>query len=665
MKGILERSGLRSADVKARYLGIIFIAAVLVPSILLSVLSIRSAGREEAYVEKQLTATLLAEVTHAVSQVTTAAVAVASDLHASVSLPAGAAFSEVLSSWRKKNALVGVPFLLSPRYGILWPDPNAPADDEERTFLKENGDFLSDRSATAIYANIAVVHKEEVLAGDDKRKDLSAGGSARASAAAVAPPAASPAQPESVPTASEEPSALESQQALDAFAQSPAVQARVYEKARKQGERLNARVVQPTSKALQQTPANERERPGRAPVPTPTSAYITTSRLLSQIASQGEYGIIPRFIGEKLTFLFWNRERDGRIVGCEISAPAFRERVAAALPSTWSPVRILTVLDEKGQPLAAPAGPTRDWRRPFVSQEIGEPLPRWEVASYLTDPGSISAQARSASAVIWILVLILFVSVAGGGTMVLTSVYGEMRMAQKKATFVANVSHELKTPLTSISLFVDLLRRSRRTDPQKRDRYLALMAAETERLGRLINNVLDFSSLEKGRKKYAMRAVSLAQVAEEVLEGQRVRLEGLGFSVSFLSANRRESPKQAFVHADPEALKQVLINLLSNAEKYSPRKKEIEVEVSRSGSEAAAHVRDRGIGVAEKDRERIFHEFVRVDDSLSARVPGTGLGLTIARRIARDHGGDLSCSGREEGGSDFALTLPAVPGEER
>ena len=106
----------------------------------------------------------------------------------------------------------------------------------------------------------------------------------------------------------------------------------------------------------------------------------------------------------------------------------------------------------------------------------------------------------------------------------------------------------------------------------------------------------------------------------------------------------------------------MLINLLSNAEKYSPRKKEIEVEVSRSGSEAAAHVRDRGIGVAEKDRERIFHEFVRVDDSLSARVPGTGLGLTIARRIARDHGGDLSCSGREEGGSDFALTASRGPG---
>ncbi len=391
------------------------------------------------------------------------------------------------------------------------------------------------------------------------------------------------------------------------------------------------------------------------------SQYITTSRLLSQIASRGEYGIIPRFIGEKLTFLFWNRQGDGRIVGCEVSLPAFKQRIEGILPSTYSPVRILTVLDETGEPLAMPSGSAnRNWRRPFVSQEIGESLPRWEVASYLTDPDSITSQARAASAVIWILVLILFVSVAGGGTMVLTSLVAEMRLAQKKASFVANVSHELKTPLTSISLFVDLLRRGRRQDPGKRDRYLALMAAETERLGRLINNVLDFSSQEKGGKKYAMRTVHLGQIVQEVVEGQRVRLEGLGFAVKLRT---QKSAERLFVSADAEALKQVLINLLSNAEKYSPQGKEIDVEVSRAGADVVARVRDRGIGVADRDRERIFLEFVRVDDSLTTRVPGTGLGLTIARRIARDHGGDLTCEGREGGGSSFVFRLPAAQGD--
>ena len=694
--------------VKARYIGIIFVAAVMVPSVLLSVLSIRSAGREEAYIEKQLTTTLLAEVTHAASLVSSGVSGIAAELHASAPSPSGQAYEAALLAWEKRNPLVGVPYLLSAGNRILWPPGESSSGEEERMFLQLNSDFLSGKAATLVFANIAVVHKEQVLAEAGKldeslrrqetTADMKAASSEKTVARAMARPEAgagaksempTPAQPEeAAPVQSEAPSApewssaleppstartlsapgappapgasapgdassapeaLESQRAIDTFEQNPAVQARVYKKAQAQGEQLNARVAQPTSKALREAPAAASE-----------SQYITTSRLMSQIASQGEYGIIPRFIGEKLTFLFWSRQSDGRIIGCEIASAAFRLRIAGILPSTYSPVRILTVLDESGTPLATPPGAApRNWRRPFVSQEIGESLPRWEAASYLTDPGSISAQARSASAVIWILVLILFVSVTGGGTMVLTSLYGEMRLAQKKASFVASVSHELKTPLTSISLFIDLLRRSRRPEPRKRDRYLALMAAETERLGRLINNVLDFSSLEKGRKRYSKRRVDLARIASEVVEAQRVRLEGLGFTVGCEAAGRM------FVNADPEAMKQVLINLLSNAEKYSPEGKEIQVVVVREDRDTvvAAHVRDRGIGVAENDRERIFLEFVRVDDSLSARVPGTGLGLTIARRIARDHGGNLTCAGRDDGGSDFVLELPAASGD--
>ena len=204
--------------------------------------------------------------------------------------------------------------------------------------------------------------------------------------------------------------------------------------------------------------AARRCRPPRPPT-SPRRVFSARSRRRGSMASsRGSSGRSSRFSSgiENAT---------AGLSGARFPPPLFANELRPRCLPRGPPVRILTVLDEKGQPLATPAGPTRDWRRPFVSQEIGEPLPRWEVASYLTDPGSISAQARSASAVIWILVLILFVSVAGGGTMVLTSVYGEMRMAQKKATFVANVSHELKTPLTSISLFVDLLRRKPPPDP--------------------------------------------------------------------------------------------------------------------------------------------------------------------------------------------------------
>ena len=647
---------------KSRYLGIIFVAAVIVPSILLAVLSIRAAGREEAYVEKQLATPLLAEATHAAALAADEVATVAEELRRSIVIPSKGDYARILSDWKRGTALVGVPFLLSPRYRILWPKPAGNTDEAGLQFLQENADFLSDRAATPVFQNIAVAYRDEILA---EAESAPAAGSAEASAAAPAVSEKAGAA-RSAPAASD---ALASQRALDAYAQSETIQALVREEAKEKGDALNTRVVQPTAAAggAPAAPAAKTEtvadaKAFSAPEPPQQQAqsqYVITSRLLSQIAAGGDHGIIPRFVGESLAFLFWSRQADGRIAGCQIATAAFRDRIAAVLPSTVSAVRLVTILDENGQPLVVPPGSSgRDWRRPFVSWEIGETLPRWEVASYLASPDSISSRARSSSLTIWILVLILFVSVAGGGTMVLTSVYGEIRLAQKKATFVTNVSHELKTPLTSISMFVEMLRQKRQPDPEKRERYLALVASETERLTRLINNVLDFSAGDRGGRKYARRRLDAAAVVRGILEGQRVRLEARGFTVRFDGAGA-DPPLE--VVADEEALKQVVLNLLSNAEKYSPARKEIEVQLAREGDFVAVHVRDRGVGVQEKDRERIFREFFRVDDSLASGVQGTGLGLTIARRIARDHGGDVAHAPREGGGSDFSLSLPAAP----
>jgi signal transduction histidine kinase len=665
-------------SVRSRSLGIIFIAAVIVPSILLAVLSIRSAGREEAWMEKQMAATLDAEVTHAAALAGAEVGRVIVDLRAALDIPPGSDYGRLLTRWKSATALVAVPFLLSPRYGILWPPSDARATDEQKRFLSENGPFLSDRTATTVLQNIAVRYQSEILAGAASAKDAE---SAPVPARAAAAPAAR-------------------QMAIDAFAQSPSLQTRVYEEAREKGDQLNARAVEPsltpaaampapteTASATEAdnitaekdrlpagaagnlagaaAPKEEAGKPVRAlkkttaPAKEQPSQFVVTSQLLSQIAAQGDTGLIPRFIGEKLVFLFWERQKDGRIAGCEIASGEFRGRIAGVLSSTWSPVRILTLLDENGAPLATPPDAAgRDWRRPFVAREIGESLPRWEAAAYLTRPDSISAQARSSSLVIWIMVVILFVSVAGGGTMVLSSVYGEMRLAQQKATFVTNVSHELKTPLTSISLFIDLLRRKGPLPPSRKEQYLSLMASETERLTRLINNVLDFSR-ERAARRYVMGTVDVSEVSGQIVESQRVRLESRGFSVSWEAA-----PEDAVVRADPEALKQLLLNLLSNAEKYSASRKEILVAVSRETESVLITVHDRGIGIPEKDREKVFREFYRVDDSLASGVQGTGLGLTIARRIARDHGGDITCAPRDGGGTDFVVRLPAADGGE-
>jgi signal transduction histidine kinase len=693
----------RRTLLKPRSMGLVFVLAVILPSVLLAALSLRAAAREESFMEQQLRAALSAEVNHAAALAAAEAKKTADALKAG--LPAGLPQDPkaALARWQDGEPLVDVPFLLSSRFLILWPPPDGPLADKERAFLEETSDFLADRASTPVFKNIALVYQADILeqsrkqeektlgaaegeaalaeakteqqalpepespaarnlepggmrggAADDSSAAFAAPASARSEKAKDAPAALPPVEDQNqrladkadlrkAPAqAAEEP--LAAQKALDIFAQSESVRESVYTQAAKKGGSVGTRVVEPAP-VVQKAPAESRR-----------SQFVSEQERLSAIAAQAGSGIIPRLVGDRLTFLFYSRLRDGRIIGCRLDSARFRERITAAIPGTWTPTRILVILDEKGTPLSAPGGSEgRDWRRPFASQEIGEGLPRWEAASYLTDPTAVAARARTTGLIVALLVVILIASVAGGGTLVLTSLSSESRLARNKATFVTNVSHELKTPLTSIRLFVDMLRQGRQKDPARAAEYLTRIGSETERLTRLINSVLDFSALERGTRRYTPAPGDLASLCAGVVDGERPRLEASGFAVE-LSAHGGE----CIAMVDPEGLKQVLLNLLSNAEKYSPGEKRIELSVERQGGMCAVCVSDRGIGVPERLREKIFQEFFRVDDSLTSRAKGTGLGLTIARKVARDLGGDLVCGARDGGGSMFILTLPAV-----
>ncbi|NTU51689.1 MAG: HAMP domain-containing histidine kinase, partial [Candidatus Aminicenantes bacterium] len=325
-------------------------------------------------------------------------------------------------------------------------------------------------------------------------------------------------------------------------------------------------------------------------------------------------------------------------------------------PAVLSPARILTVLDESGRPLLMPSeGADRDWRRPAAAREVSELLPRWETVAFPTDPSALADRARTTRGVLGGLILLFLVSIVGGGMMVMSTLRREMNLARQKTTFVTNVSHELKTPLTSIRLFAEMLKDGRQPDADRQRKYLGLMVSETERLTRLINNVLDFSKMERGQKSYAKKRLEAARVAEDVVESQRPRLEHNGFTVSFADAG-----SGALVDADEEALKQALLNLLSNAEKYSGPAKLIDVEVAVGSGLALMRVMDRGVGVPPSEAKKIFKEFYRVDRSLASEAHGSGLGLTIAQRIVHDHGGDIRCLPREGGGSVFEVSLPIV-----
>ena len=250
----------------------------------------------------------------------------------------------------------------------------------------------------------------------------------------------------------------------------------------------------------------------------------------------------------------------------------------------------------------------------------------------------------------------LVVAIGIGSLLIVRGLETELRLARQKTDFVSNVSHELKTPLTSIRMFSELLAEGRVADQSKQHSYLQIITAEAGRLTRLINNVLDFSRMESGEKKYNFQTCDLNSIVRSATETFRPHLEAGGFQfVCELPA------AQIPLRGDPDALSQIIVNLLSNAEKYSNGGKEISLELAQKQSplpHAEVRVLDRGPGVPRGSEEKIFEKFYRAHDSLSSGIQGSGLGLTIARQIARAHGGDVVYEPRSGGGSCFILRLP-------
>ncbi len=612
----------------AARLGLLFVLVVMVPCVFLALLAARAINREEAYIEKRLEGTLLAEVTHVATLVDAELKKILEELLASAPSGLGESSGDFFPEWKAASSLVSVPFLLSPENEILRPNYNQDLSDEELSFLNWNRAFLTGQVSIPVYKNIALVYKDEIINRLDKSYNEQIANQEAMDRQAI----------------SQE---VMNQQAISQFEQDESIRKKVYQQAKEKGQAPLSRTVNPSAKVGLVSAESKKQE----------SVFISEKLTFNEIAAQAEHGVIPRLIDDRLILLFWARDEEGNTVGCVIDEEELHERIISLLPNVYSPVRILTVLDEHGRPLVtptpAPGEEERDWRRPFVAREISETLPRWEVAAYLTDPGIISSRASFMALIMWALIVILFVSIAGGGGLVLKTLQNEMNLARQKTTFVANVSHELKTPLTSIRMFAEMLREKRQPDKKKQRRYLDLMVSETERLTRLINNVLDFSQLEQDRKSYTLKVVDIVRLTENMLESQRVRFEHNGFEVHFSCDDRPLKVK-----ADEDAIKQTLLNLLSNAEKYSEARKVIEIVVSQEENHALIDIKDRGKGIPPKHAGKIFKEFYRVDDSLTARVRGTGLGLSISLRIIRDHNGEILYFPRDEGGSVFQVKLP-------
>jgi signal transduction histidine kinase len=618
-------------------IGILFILSILVPSFILGFMAMRAIDMQEAYIEKQFEGTLMAEILHQVTRVHGELAKIEEELDSLFRSGGNDEPGFSLSPIGDESDLVMVPFLVSREKEILLPDKSKTLTQAEDEFLFWNSEFLEDRTSIPVYENIAVAYSEMIMDELARKKVVKSRELNREDIDEKENSSAS--------NTNEEIWEIEIQQQaiINEFEQSEEVRNKVYDRAMKEGQMVLSRNVK------RQKEDEEKENK------KPDSLYISNDLTFSQIVEGKELGFIPRILEQTLQLLFWKKDPGGFVYGCMLDMDALKKQlVRLVIPSLYTHIRVLTILDENGTPLVTPpVDVIKDWRLPFVSREVSGILPRWEVAAYLTDPHIISEEAGFISLVMWILIFILIITIIVGASVILKSFYSEIILAQQKTTFVSNVSHELKTPLTSIRLFAEMMRENRQKDIKKQQQYLSLMVSETQRLTRLINNVLDFSKMGQGKKQYYREETDIVSLCREIVEGQRLRLEQNGFTLVFSVPDSR-----IMVFIDKEAIKQVLINLLSNAEKYSDTMKEIEVEVHKAEGAAHMTIKDRGIGIPSGEAKKIFKEFYRVDDTLTSRVRGSGLGLTISKKILHDHDGEVRYFPREGGGSIFEITIP-------
>jgi two-component system phosphate regulon sensor histidine kinase PhoR len=240
--------------------------------------------------------------------------------------------------------------------------------------------------------------------------------------------------------------------------------------------------------------------------------------------------------------------------------------------------------------------------------------------------------------------------------LIVLAVRTERRASDLKSDFIANVSHELKTPLSLIRMFAELLAGGRERGEGKAKEYAEIIQRESERLTHLIDNVLDFARIERGKVAYTFRPGDLADVVARGLDVYRYRLEREGMKLTTEIA-----PDLPAVEMDENAMTLALLNLVDNAVKYAPEGKEIHVALGAKDERVTLRVSDRGPGIEEGEYQRIFERFYRSPKVRGKRVRGSGIGLSLVKHIAEAHGGGVEVESKLGEGSTFSLWIPTAP----
>lgn len=605
--------------------GLIFALGVFLPSAILAWLALRTLGEQQIILERQTAALSQSETDLLASEVQT------------IIETTGTAFTARIESllqneqpWELArdfgSKLENLPaaataFSLSPGGQLISPTTQP----GNQKFLRENASFLSNQIQTEVYQAHPQTSDPSI---DSPGKKL----------------AAERARPMTRGLAV----AADESKAKVSSGREPDLDMTAERRTEKQGAApVTVRKVIPQN--LQQEIALEE--------PQPTSFQPQLSDFRSAVSGL-EGGILARFVQDHLELIVWARppSADEYIFGYMLPATALGKTLqeTLALPENHPENGdVLAILNEKAEPVAT-SDPAfgADWKRPFVATEVGEILPFWEVALYLRNPERIDASAQTIRLTLGSFIALALGAITVAGWLVVRDTRRQLALAQKKADFVSNVSHELKTPLTSIRMFAELLERNN-LPPAKRAKYLHIINAESERLSRLINHVLDFARIEKKRKTYSKEHLDLYPVIERLWETQEAHLSEAGYHCQWISS---DPPWPLF--ADPDAIARALINLLSNAEKYGGETRDVTLQTWKEDGHLRLAVLDSGPGIPANEARKIFEPFYRTNHSLASETQGSGLGLTLSRKIVEDHGGTLTYEARSQGGSRFTISLP-------
>lgn len=307
-------------------------------------------------------------------------------------------------------------------------------------------------------------------------------------------------------------------------------------------------------------------------------------------------------------------------------------------------------------------GQTKPSGKPAYVARVGDSP--YKIAVYERHPELLSQQFVPVQKKIGrhtLIVSLAAFAILVGGIISLRQLLREWEITQIKLELLSLVSHDLRRPLTSIRMFSEMLQHDRVPSREKKKEYYGIIASESEKLTHLANNLLDFSQMEHRKKKYNSKMEDLNELVADTVER---------FKNYFVAQKPQRKvticqmgePIPPFL-MDAEALSHALLNLLTNADKYSPPDTEISIVIQKNGNKVEISVIDQGIGISKKEQKKIFEKFYRGKSPHVNNLEGMGLGLTLIKHAVRANRGKLRVKSAEGKGSEFTITLPIHEGE--